>query len=514
MRSFPVLLLLAVSFAVGNSAAQQLQCKPCWHVFPKTQVGASSSYSFELVNVGKSVLRITSVSSPGNEFSLGSVTLPASLQPGQTMSLPVTFAPTAVGYKVVNFTISSNDPRSPRKAKVAGAGIYAAIAATGSQTAGGGSSTAGVSSDGYYGSGLQFDALDNFPIQYADVDYRFRAVESGAVNSFIWWNQNGITDSGQDLCPHYGCGNGGTIQICIYPDDGTANHFYTGAPLACVTHYGDLRTTNHIRTDTFSVPPILTAGTLYHLHWTNLDADPVANFISVNNTVVFTPTVPMQPTVSDVDLAVLTGGNGSYPAEQSKQDTPIYQLNYANGTVQGQGYVESWIELPVDISGINEVSEAFTVSGSNRTVSQVSVRLSEISGNEPLTVTLAALSGTTIEQGTIASFQQVVWPSSMNTSGTWPAYQPVWGNYTFTSPHILAAGQTYRLTLSTSSNALYQAYAIHRGTIYGLTSPSFFGDGQGAQLSTNDGSGWSCFTQPGGSVNNCDADLQFFFVTQ
>jgi Abnormal spindle-like microcephaly-assoc'd, ASPM-SPD-2-Hydin len=140
MRSFPALLLLAVSFAIGTSSAQQLQCKPCWYVFPKTQVGQSTSYTFQLANVGTRVLEITSITSPGNGFSLGSVTLPASIQPGQSIALPVVFAPAAVAYDVANFTITSNDPSSPRRAQVAGAGI-----STGGGGGGGGSTQLSVS---------------------------------------------------------------------------------------------------------------------------------------------------------------------------------------------------------------------------------------------------------------------------------------------------------------------------------------------------------------------------------
>ena len=141
MRTFPALIVLALFFAIGSSAAQQLQCKPCWSIFPKTQVGQTSTYSFELTNVGKNVLRISSITSPAGAFSLGNISLPATIQPGQSVSMPVIFAPTAVAYDIGAFYITSNDPNSPRRAQVAGAGISNG----GGGGGGGGSSTLTIS---------------------------------------------------------------------------------------------------------------------------------------------------------------------------------------------------------------------------------------------------------------------------------------------------------------------------------------------------------------------------------
>lgn len=122
MRPLPATTLLVLSFAIGTSSAQQLQCSPCSHVFPSTQVGASATYSFQLQNIGTRVLEITAVSSPGGPFSLGSFKLPANIQPGKSMSLPVTFAPPAVGNYLSDFTILSNSTNSMQGAQVIGSG--------------------------------------------------------------------------------------------------------------------------------------------------------------------------------------------------------------------------------------------------------------------------------------------------------------------------------------------------------------------------------------------------------
>jgi hypothetical protein len=47
-------------------------------------------------------------------------------------------------------------------------------------------------------------------------------------------------------------------------------------------------------------------------------------------------------------------------------DTPIVQLTYDDGTVQGQGYMEVWVGTPEPISGGAMARETFTVRARNR----------------------------------------------------------------------------------------------------------------------------------------------------
>jgi len=123
MRSFPALLVLALFVAIGTSSAQHLQCAPCWNLFPKTTVGQSSTYTFELTNTGTSVLKVTSITLPQGAFSLGNFALPANIQPGKSVPMPVVFTPTAAGYDYAEFFIVSNDRYSPRQAQVSGNGV-------------------------------------------------------------------------------------------------------------------------------------------------------------------------------------------------------------------------------------------------------------------------------------------------------------------------------------------------------------------------------------------------------
>jgi hypothetical protein len=358
----------------------------------------------------------------------------------------------------------------------------------------------------YYGSGVQFDVLDNQQVAEYDVDYRFRAVASSSLSSFIWYDVYKKGGSTSLTCDGYGCGTGGSVDICIFDDNGRPNHLWTGKPLGCVTD-SNLRSGDRIRTEIFPVPPRLTAGKLYHLHWHNTDPSPTKNFISVDDICVWHPTTPRQPTIPDIDLAVLLG------TKELDGDTPFFQLSYADGTTQGQGYKESWNYSAESISGGAKVREKITVSGSNRTVTSVSVRVNRVSGGSPLIVTLADGSGAIIEQGKIPALR---FPDgfALNQNVYGSKYvRPSWGTYLFASPHILTPGQSYQLILSSPSDTVYQGYGIQRASGYKFTNSTFFGDGRG-EFSRDNGSTWTGFSQSENSVDHSDADIQFYFTTQ
>ena len=68
------------------------------------------------------MLQILSVSESGAEFSVGSLQLPAYINPGESLSLPVSFTPTVAGHVTGTVTITSNDLRSPQTADLGGTG--------------------------------------------------------------------------------------------------------------------------------------------------------------------------------------------------------------------------------------------------------------------------------------------------------------------------------------------------------------------------------------------------------
>lgn len=344
-----------------------------------------------------------------------------------------------------------------------------------------------------YGPGIAADNLNNSHIggpQNQQTAYRFRATETSALKSIRIY----VIDSTHS---GYGGGTGGTMRITVQADDGTANHLPSSTILATtdVVHPTDGAGNVY----SFASPPKLLAGQLYHVVFRNVDPSPTVNFMSVDGLFVYSERPVWQPTFANTDWANLVKlGSGSWSEDRGAGKgtiTPIMALNYANGVVGGMGYIEVWYKSPKTISGSRSARETFTVSGSSRQVSSVSVRLQRVSGSSPLVVRLETSSGTLVEQGSIPASSIPV------------ASHPSWTTYAFATSRTLAAGQGYRLVLSSATDTSYSIFVIRKGSAYGYGQRTYFSDGS-AQY--NPGSGWVAF-DPGWRGPLDEGDLQFYF---
>lgn len=347
---------------------------------------------------------------------------------------------------------------------------------------------------GLYGPGIGMDSLNNTQVggpNNVSTSYRFRAATSSMLNSVRVYII-GPTHAG------YGAGTGGTWQVTVQADDGTADHAPSGTVLATTS----FQPVDDFPVISWSSPATLAAGQLYHVVFKNVDPDPTANYASVDGIFMYQPTVPRQAAFSDVDWGQpMRSGTGTW--SDRPNTVPIMQLNYANGVTDGLGYMEVWVRSAKSISGSAMAREAFTVSGPNRAVSSVSVRLMRISGSSPLTVRLETSGGTLIEQGTIpASEIAVGTPGDHGGSG-----HATWETYTFDTPRTLVSGQSYNVVLAAPSDTVYSIFVIRKGSSWGFSPTTYFGNGR-AQYTT--GSSWGPFTQDGGGALD-QGDLQFYF---
>jgi hypothetical protein len=355
-----------------------------------------------------------------------------------------------------------------------------------------------ASAQTYYGAKWATDGLANTVIGPGQIqgDYRFRSTHTGTLAAIHTYWQNGAG---------YGAGTGGSYRIDLETDDGTANHFASGKVLATTT---EMNPNNLFVTETFSSPATITSGTLYHIVYTNIDSSPSVNYTSLDmlwlDAATGAPT-PSQPTISDTDWAHLYNyGSVSAPAWHWRHGAtegdymPILELVYGDGTIYGNGYMEVWIDTSREsIGGSNQVCETFTVSGGNKTVVSFSVRMRKDSGTDPLTVTLRAEGGATVESGTI--------PAASFSSND------AWVTYTFSTPRILSNASTYNVILSGPSTSSYSLFPIRKGMSYNFDAPTYFADGS-AQVSSSSGSSWTNW--PDESANpSLQGDLQFFFTT-
>jgi hypothetical protein len=354
--------------------------------------------------------------------------------------------------------------------------------------------------NGYYGSGLNVDALANTPVGKSvnyQVSYRIRANHTGplaAVRPFFIWSYT---------TPGYALGTGGTIKVDVQTDDGSASHNPSGTSLASLIYAKPVNDTiGYYPLLAFAGQPTLQAGTLYHVVFTNIDPDPVNNWVCLDSAYMDYANSPtMQPTIPDLDLATLwrQGSTGTWSVRKTgptESFTPILELDYADGTSQGQGYMEFWIGDAKTISGTQGVRQIFTVSGSDRIVTSASVHLKYVSGSGPLTIRLEQADGTLLDQGTVASV-----PVTPGLGGA------SWAKVTFATARTLKAGSAYNLVLSAPAGTVFTAFPMRKGSDKGYKSTTVFTDGY-AQF--NNGTGWTGWDQ-WGQLNRKDGDLEFFF---
>jgi hypothetical protein len=345
----------------------------------------------------------------------------------------------------------------------------------------------------YYGSGLSADSLANTVlggVSLNSASYRFQARHTSALKGirvfFIW----SLVKSG------YQAGQGGTVQVSLMVDDGTAAHLPTGPALATVTYGNIIAQNNNYPELTFPTPAVLTGGRFYHLVFSNVDPSPTANYISLDSLYTGAQTAPMQPSVSDTDFAELVRfGTGAWKVREGF--TPILELDYADGGSQGNGYMEVWSTNPKPVSGNAQVRETFKVSGPSRTFSRIMVRLQRVAGNSPLAFTLTEADGTVMARGSVPAASVLEGVSS-------------WITCTLPMSYVLATGVGYNLTLSAPADTQYSAYPIRKGLDKGFSDDTAFPDGY-AQCTSSGSAGWAGWDM-WGTPGLKTSDLQFMFL--
>ena len=334
----------------------------------------------------------------------------------------------------------------------------------------------------YYGNPWVGQSLANLPLNgNARFSYRFTARDTGRMSGFQNFFISNTTRTG------YAQGTGGTIRITLVPDNGN------GLPaesnnLAQLTWRPGLSggsamggaSSNH----TYAHPiyfadkywpsaPRLVAGQTYHIIFENVDANPSANWLSLNTAYSFTGSRgALAPSIDDWGLAADYGsGWGESTRSEMMSGNGRYDLNLvvimANGANYGSSYMEDHAPLP--ISGSSRAGQVFT-PGRSVTVDSLSVH---IAGSGRLRARLTA-NGSQVGSWTV------------NTSGSDFDY------YTINTGRIeLRAGTQYRLELSADSGSMSVQTWRDGNLGLGKTFPggASWSDGA-AQVSTN-GSSWS-----------------------
>ena len=334
-----------------------------------------------------------------------------------------------------------------------------------------------------YGCPWNADSLGNLEIGRQPgrmVSYRFRATHSGTIDRvrlFLIFRAHG-----------YYQGDGGQVLLQLQADDQSPNHHPSGHVLAASLVTDPMQQWN--RMFVFDKPAPVEAGQLYHLVLSNPAPDPVANFVSVDDLYLRRRSPCMQPAVNDLDLAVIWKASAHDAWAINYGHTPIFCLRYTDGHVQGQGYMD--VPGVCTISGRQKVREVFCVSGADRVVTELRVRLRRKSGSDDVVVNLATAAGAPVARGVIPA-------TSVSHALTWVGCK-------FDQSGVLKTGQSYQLELSAPPGAVYETLPLQEGGVqYGFDCPEVFADGY---LQSTTGDQW---VSPRGG-NRKDFDLQFYFV--
>jgi len=360
---------------------------------------------------------------------------------------------------------------------------------------------------GVYGAGWAGDSLNNYPIGSSNGrknSYRFRADRTGSLQTLrVFWVDNRGSSSGG-----YAMGNGGTIKMDVQLDDGSAAHLPSGTSVGSMTTASGLvdgvdprGNAGLFRLMTFPTPVPVEAGKLYHVVFTNVDADPVNNWTSLDGIVSWTADQP-QPQIGPADFSVLSYYGGKWN-ENFKTDgmasinTPVMDLGYQDGYHQGNGYMEIWIGQPRVIGGVQSVREVFT-PGADVTVSGLSVRLKRTTTTATLVYRLEKADGTLVQSVTV--------DGSLARSD-----KHAFVNATFPAAVTLKAGQAYNLVVQAPAGS-FAAYPIRDGGPFGFSAATVFKEGR---CEFNTGSGWQGWDgwDTAGNSAYVYGDLQFYFQT-
>jgi ASPM-SPD-2-Hydin domain-containing protein/Ig-like domain-containing protein len=107
----------------SSVAPAALSASPASVAFGNVSVGSSSNQSLTITNSGGTAATISQASASGTGFSLGGVTLPATLNPGTSATFTATFAPGATGSASGTASFTSAQLSSAYSVSMSGAGV-------------------------------------------------------------------------------------------------------------------------------------------------------------------------------------------------------------------------------------------------------------------------------------------------------------------------------------------------------------------------------------------------------
>ncbi len=251
----------------------------------------------------------------------------------------------------------------------------------------------------------------------AEENSQITSINASLIGATSPWPANSNEDT------NYSAGNGGTIKLDVYADDGSALHVPTGPSLGGFTWNEPMRNGQWVGVPgavgfgyfgalELSNPVSVVAGRRYHLVWTNPHPQASTNWYGVNfnttrwkqfSTGASQDASVMPASRFDVKYRATSGGystggqwksctaqsSGNYCYHYSYFFTPIVSVNYANGRGQGNAYEDFYLdpqELASNVTGGNKIRQIMKVDTDTRVDSAVFSAIPFVAGTARVSV--------------------------------------------------------------------------------------------------------------------------------
>jgi hypothetical protein len=119
----------------GTGVSPQLAVSASTLAFGSVAVNSTASQTLTLTSSGTAPVTVNSATLAGTGFKMSGAAFPVTLNPGQTASLQVNFAPTTAGAASGTITISSNGASGTLKVNLSGTGVSSQLTASASTLA-------------------------------------------------------------------------------------------------------------------------------------------------------------------------------------------------------------------------------------------------------------------------------------------------------------------------------------------------------------------------------------------
>lgn len=517
---------VALTGTGSTAAIGKLAASPSSLSFGTVATGTNASQNITLTNTGNAAVHISSVVAAGTGFSVTGVTTPATLNPSQTATLSVKFAPTAAGSAVGTITITSDAQGSPLTINLTGTGAAAGLSVspatfnfgsvvdgqiksqvftiTNTGTASLTVSQLTVSGTGYSASGLNTPATIAAG-QSATFSVLFAPTTAGSLAGSVLVASNAPNSPNSVVLS--GTGTAASVSITASPTSlsfGNVNAGSSSAKSVTITNVGNSTVSisqitvsaKDVSPSGITTPMTLTAGQTATLNLTFAPkaAETVTGNVTVStsqgsSTVVAITATGVQAALT-VTPATVSFGNvtiGS-PNTQTLQliNPGTGVLTITQLSVTGTGFSTSTVSLPLSINP--GASTTFNAQFAPQAAGSATGSISLVS-NAPTSPTAVALSGT----GVAATLTISTTPSSLsfgtvNTGTT--AQQTVaiknTGNSSVTISQINVSGTGYTLSGAGTPVTLTASQTL---TITVNFSPTMAGAATGSVTITSNASG-------------------------